>query len=540
MKKLGLLMLLCMVILPLQSCQTGPSQKSDPDPRIVEQAASPVTDVQTDMAQDYSAGNSGAGQSLTILAPKPINLNSGEAYLPNFVQGIITDDFKKFSKIETKDWQSLEKVLAETERLVYAENNDIIAAGNITQTQYILTGEIIKTGAGYALQFRITDTKTGINKASYSGSCSKEQLDKMSGVKAASADLLAQMGVNLTAQEKTTLLAVTDNTAEAQTALAKGVTASRTGTVVEALSYYLTSVNYDPSSAEAASRLNVLSTNISSGNIGDDVRNDIQWRKDWIARLTEAEQYFANQTKDPAPYYLTYSMNVQQGRIDYAKETVSISGLSMNLFPNNEAWFAVPVQVVNTVRDGFMKTGRASEWGLNWPRSSVSNSSAFQSRYERIVASVELLNDKGTVIGKQDVSLQGGWGLDTYNGFKLSFRSDKQQAVFYSVNANLITDKLNIRIASIDGVNTNTAAKNKRISIMTVDEYEKLEWERQAPERARQAAIAEQVRAREAELERIRQPEIKKQKTRKILSPIIVVLSVLGTLFGVLIITSFL
>jgi hypothetical protein len=45
---------------------------------------------------------------------------------------------------------------------------------------------------------------------------------------------------------------------------------------------------------------------------------------------------------------------------------------------------------------------------------------------------------------------------------------------FENVKANLITDKMTIKIASIDGVNAETAARNKRVTILTEAEYGQL------------------------------------------------------------------
>jgi hypothetical protein len=428
---------------------------------------------QTAPAQGYFTGDGGAGQTLTVLAPQG-NLNSGESYLRNLVQSIIADDFNNFSKIKTTNWAELEKVLAQTEELVYAENPNIIAAGNITQTQYILTGELTKTGAGYALSLTIMDTKTAQTKASYTGTCSKDQLDKMDGIKAASADLLAKMGVNLTAQGKTALLAVKDNAPEARTDFAKAITAQRNGAEVEAWYYYDTSLKYDSSFAEAASRLNILQADITSGSMGQNVRNDIQWRNQWIARLTEAEQFYSNYMKQTLPYYLIYSTNIKQGSIDYTRETVDISGVTVDLVPDARWFFNAPVQVIDVVSAGLLATGRTKDWNLNWPRNSVVGGS-FSGRSDQFSVVVELLNDKGASIGSQTVTLHGGWDTSTRSAFQITPRMrGRLETGFSRVNANLITENLTVRIKSIDGVDAARAARDKGIRILTEADYAQL------------------------------------------------------------------
>ncbi|MDR3341909.1 MAG: DUF1566 domain-containing protein [Treponema sp.] len=211
--------------------------------------------------------------------------------------------------------------------------------------------------------------------------------------------------------------------------------------------------------------------------MGADARNDIQWRKNWIARLTEAEQYYANYMKDPAPYSLVYSTDLRQDNINYQAETLDISGVTVYLILNNRSWFAIPANVINQIWQGLAATGRTKDWGLNWPAKSVSTGSAFVDQNGKFNVSVELLNDKKNVIGKQNVALSYRWWRGIYqDSGALVITPVEDSAInvtFSGVKADDITDRLNINIAGIDGVNAQTVAQNKRISIMPIDEYTK-------------------------------------------------------------------
>ena len=116
---------------------------------------------------------------------------------------------------------------------------------------------------------QIIDNKSSMNKASYSGTCTIAEFDNFTGIRKVSVDLLTQMDITLTDQAKQELSGASS---------ARYVSAQKSGTVVQALAYYIQSVDTDPSLAEAASRLNVLTANVTSGNIGANVRNDLQWR----------------------------------------------------------------------------------------------------------------------------------------------------------------------------------------------------------------------------------------------------------------------
>jgi hypothetical protein len=106
-----------------------------------------------------------------------------------------------------------------------------------------------------------------------------------------------------------------------------------------------------------------MTASIRSGNIGDDTRNDIAWRKDWLARLEECERYFDNffKTSSP-PYQFAYSTELDKGEINYQKETVPLS-FKVNLFTTS-VWFDPVQRALQAVLDGLDATGRKKDWGL--------------------------------------------------------------------------------------------------------------------------------------------------------------------------------
>ncbi|GHT87847.1 hypothetical protein FACS1894137_15610 [Spirochaetia bacterium] len=417
----------------------------------------------------YFDGDGGKGTSLAILIPEGKNLSATEAYLPTLVQGVFVTDLSKYSAISVLDRQNLEKVLKEAESGIYKSEADFVQLREIANVGYTLTGALTKTASGFALQIQIADTANGLTKASYTGSCTAQELENFTGIRKASLDLLTQMGVQLTPAGRGELTGTgARQSINAQTALAKGITAQRSGTTVEALSYYMTSVNYDPSLAEAASRVNILSADISSGSIGENVRNDIQWRKDWEARLKECEEYFANYMKNP-PYTVVYSTDVKQGKVDYERERVDIS---INIYLiGDPSYFKVAENVVNKVRSGLAATGRAEAWGLraNVDYASHKSGSGYPSTEKlHFNVQVELLNENDKVIGRSSASLDYGWRIDytrpketgvdpwkkiisgSAGRIFIDCVDDERSWVTFRVNANEVSDKLSVRIAGID------------------------------------------------------------------------------------------
>jgi TolB-like protein len=420
---------------------------------------------------------------IAVLVPESRGLNDAEAYLPTLVQGVLVGDFTTFSTMRVIDRQSLDKVIAEGESGVYTDESGFAQLGSVANVQYVMSGALQKTGSGFSLQIKVTEAVSGESKAAYTGTCTAAELENLTGVKKASADLLALMGVNLTDAQKTSLLGTTASIVQAETALSRGIVAQKSGTVVEALSYYFQAANYDPSLAEAASRLNVVSADIRSGNIGDNVRNDIQWRKDWTARLKECERFVVEYIKGNPPIEILYYTNLRQGDVNYNAETVSLSFL-MDIPEGPDQWVKTLTDVVNTVNKGLENTGRRNVWGYsNWTHEAVPN------RIEKSLSvQVELRNEKGAVIGRTTVFYNYAYRIihaiiytrgisfedsPRFMDFEHSLVGREpflgtRAAIFEGVKAGDITDKLSIVITSIDGLSPETASRNKNISIRAV------------------------------------------------------------------------
>ncbi|ULQ61010.1 leucine-rich repeat domain-containing protein [Brucepastera parasyntrophica] len=327
-------------------------------------------------------------------------------------------------------------------------------------TDYIMGGNITRTGTGYALQVSITKSADKMTAASYSGTFTFAELDNLSGVRRASLDLLQKLGVTPTDQARIELTgAAPENHASAQIATARGITAR---TEVAALSYFIQAATLDSSLTEAANRSLVISANISSGNVGMDTRNDIAWRREWLARLTETEDFFRSMIIDAdPPYSLFYSSGIERGAINYQTETTSFS-FPINLRAN-WVWLNSVARAVNTVYAGLTATGKQNEWGFgSWPRQSLSSPNPFSSRYDLSIV-FELVNDENKVIGRQTVRLTPSYSFVQRNNEIVSNYDENNfnTVTFNNVKADDISDMITIRIASVNGA----APENARVRI---------------------------------------------------------------------------
>ena len=261
----------------------------------------------------------------------------------------------------------------------------------------------------------------------------------------------------------------------AQTAIANGIAAQNQGAEITALYYYFLAAELDPSLKEAADRSSELADYISSGIIGMDTQNDIQWRKAWMDRLTETEQLFDNLFKtSPLPYTLFYSTSIKQGEINYQTETAT---LSIETRFHGSQFFGGPLEkVMRTVFNGLESTKRVDVWELgNWSWKGVTNLKPFDQYRKNISVTAELVNNRNKVIGSNTFQAQGTWGFtaDRFSEIKTApifevSRDDNKTVSFTNVKTVDITDNLIIRIVQVNGTDAQTAVRNGVLQIIAL------------------------------------------------------------------------
>lgn len=468
----------------------------------------------------YYEGQGGKGIKVAVLQPTGKGLRENEQWLLTFIQGSITGDFSKYSAMTVIDRQNLDQILAnqiEAASGVYSDD-DYISIGHITNAQYIIVGNLIKISENnYIMDFAVTEASSGERKASFPPQpCSYKELQNLSVVKNATEDILSQLGIELTDSGKQALSYVNTSSINAETALSKGITAQKNGTVVEALSYFYSATSFDSSLKEANSRLSKLSTTISSGNIGESLRNDIQQRNEWMKLLTEANEFFSKHLACE----VLYDPTLTQGEVNYQEESVDLS-FKMVVKPTDA------FKVVQDIRNGLFKTGKVREWGFElWPMTStafvdakidsawnlpgqpstIDNSSGnfwlrSRSEYESGIGSgygvvksafqggnrdygkaifveVELINENNKILATAQrmffVSIDAYAQqlrinyTNNYNGgtsYEYVMKAMNSPIVFSSVKVNEITDNMTVKIISINGVNADEAGQNGYIKI---------------------------------------------------------------------------
>ena len=424
----------------------------------------------------YWTGDGGKGQTIAIMPIQGQGLNENEKFYPEVVQAEMLRAFSDYSNMEAMDWSTLERIIKDGESDFYAEENQIIRLGEVIPSKYQLSGTIRKTGTGLInITLTVAEASNARIRATFNDNFQMAQIEDLSGIRKAAADILGKMEIKLTQAGLKALTAVASaGEIQGQNNLARGVAAQRQGTEIAALQYYFLAAAYDPSLLEAANRSAILNTNISSGNIGMDVRNDIAWRKQWEDRLKETEQLFHGfNQKESMPYTLFYiSDEIKRGAINYQNETTSLS-IDTHLYGSG-VWTLALERTIQAVYDGLRATNKTRDWGFDsWPQRGVTNLNAFARQSGNFSVVFELLNDKNAVIGRQTLQSGGSWIISSGRPSISVNASDRKTLTFQNVNANNITDKMTIRIATVNGVNAETAARNGILQIRTItrDEF---------------------------------------------------------------------
>jgi len=412
--------------------------------------------------------------TLAILEPVGSGLSEDQMrWMPSLVQGAMTGDFHLYSAITVIDRQNLETILDQQGLSMYGyfSDEDFIRIGHIANARYVLAGSITRTATVYMLEFAITDVQTGVRRASHPPTpVSLQSIENLSAVREATASLLGQLGVSLTArgrQQLTRPLGIAD--VQAQTALARGITAQREGLEVEALSHFLQAQAHDPFLWEAEERLVVLTAGITARPPAGalDARTDIVLRRDWMQRLQETENFFRDFTARDQPFYIVFDTDITQGAVNFQNETVGLSFAMRTAL--DSMWTHTINEVVLTVESGLRATGRAGDWGFDWPNNTVSVTSPFVGRTSNIAVGVEILNDQGRVIGAGTAAIPHGFRVRY--GMTIPGPEWSGTVTVPGVDIHAITDRLSIRIATIDGAPAEQAAAQRRISVMPAQEF---------------------------------------------------------------------
>jgi hypothetical protein len=441
------------------------------------------------------------GRLITLAVLPPETEGSVPPYLPLYIQGLLNNNFRKFSAITIIDRQNLDKIMTEQDIAANGRFSDenFITIGNLTNAEYYLFGVIQKlSGERYSLQLSITHAGSGVKQAVFMRDGTLAQLEGNGTlINEASAELLGQMGVKLTEDGRRLLLAGNAQAVKAEAGLARGITAQAGGAEVEALFNYTQSLAFDPSQMEAISRLSILSSSISEGSISEKIVSDIMARNRWLEAFREAALFYNSHP----PFEISFDPNlVQVGITDYVKNTANL-GMRIALDPS-EAGFAA----LNALLEGLEKTGKRSDWGFaGWPLLDLAPKTQGTVVFEgkrsfSYKVNVSLVNEKNKVLAKNAITLNtSAAGFSAGDTKVLPPGGVFEMLHFPNVKAEDLTPTLTIIIESVNGISSRELNASSYMKIDTADlEKRESEAENRREEAEQQAAAMKALTEREA------------------------------------------
>ena len=233
------------------------------------------------------AGNGGKGLVIAVPAPAISGSSKSDSWMPQLFQDLITADLARYSAMTVLDRLNESLVLAEQQLSVSGNysDSDYISIGHLTNAKYITVGNILGVSGRYLITFRINDTTTNEIQASFSKQYGREDIESGLAAKEAVLELLAGLGVELTAIGKQRLLAAQENTIKAQVKLAQGMASEKNDSLVESLAYFFEALNADKGMKEASQHIQ----NFAQGSPGNSIRERANWA---IAQKEKWEKVF--------------------------------------------------------------------------------------------------------------------------------------------------------------------------------------------------------------------------------------------------------
>jgi hypothetical protein len=259
--------------------------------------------------------------------------------------------------------------------------------------------------------------------------------------------------------------------ADAQAAQAKGVLAEESGSAVEALSYFYLAASLDPSVAGNAERLRVLSSQITGGGLGQNVRNAIAAWNAWLKMLKDCAAFY----RDHLPFDIVYNpLLTQAGNTDYANATANFV-FDVDLRPSEAAF-----KVINDLISGLEASGRRSLWDFGgWP---LVNGSKYPepaavmfggNRSFRFTVAAALIDSSGRTLGTDTIVLN-----TSLTGFNPGDKRINPPAVssnrplFRRVSVRDYTPPLSVKLVSVNGLSAESLNESGFMRVLTRAEYE--------------------------------------------------------------------
>lgn len=266
---LGVLCFALFLILPTSFAFSG--GRADSSAPKVDSATVNTTPTTTsrNASDPLFTGDGGKDLVIAVLPPTMRNGTVGDQWISHFFQDILTDGLATFSAATVLDKTNEGLIKAEqklSETGFYSDEN-ALEIGNLLNSHYLVVGNIQKASGNYTVTLRVNDAETNAIKTSFSGRYSAENIENGLAPKDAVKELLAGLGVTLTAEGMRRLMENPENRMRATAQINKGIVAEKNDNLVEAMAFFSTAIILNPDQTVATSHIQNFFISVPTGNI---------------------------------------------------------------------------------------------------------------------------------------------------------------------------------------------------------------------------------------------------------------------------------
>jgi TolB-like protein len=300
-------------------------------------------------------GDGGKGIVIAVPAPALQNGSRADNWMPQLFQDIITGDLARYSAMTVLDRSNEAMVIAEQELSAsgYYSDTDYVAMGRMTNAKYIVAGNILNVSGRYTVTFRINNTETNEIKTSFNKQYTAVEIERGLAAKEAVAELLAGMGVELTFEGETELLALQEIQIQAAAQLAKGMAAEKNDNFVEALVFFTQAA--DMGVTEASSHIQNFAKDISTGSIRERAEYAVKQKEKWEKIFEDLGTYMSENLEICVYDFSTVEDKIEVDRSNKTTVTLTITP-GVKVIPNRTA-----VAVWKTVMDNWVRIKKMEE-----------------------------------------------------------------------------------------------------------------------------------------------------------------------------------
>ena len=348
-------------------------------------------------AESYFTGDGGKSLSIEISTPNLTNIDDN-SWLPDLVMNTLATDIEKYSAISVFKTWNLEYMQESQSRAEMLGKDVPIGQSDVAEN--VLHVTIIQKPSAYSFSCVVDSKKKNTQIASYNNpNCSAQDIESCKVLKEATADFLAQLGVELTKEGKESLLDIGSAAAvkiiEGQQNLAKSDAALRHGRTVEALSYYQ---KYIPTAdkdnlARTQAKLQQLSSTIAGGDFGVAVVEDkIRFKKQFMEYMQQTVDFL----EENPPFVYAYLPSTLQSlpltTENYENGTMDFVLQGTLLLNGNEKMITDIQLALQQIEESKKWSEKISAFPNGWGKG------IFKNNYNKIEVTISLCNQEGVVL----------------------------------------------------------------------------------------------------------------------------------------------